>query len=167
MSDEKTVDEFQIVTFTLGNERFGIDIDELLEIVRVENITRVPNTKNFVEGVINLRGQIIVVLDLLKKLNVGKINLTNSSRILVVKTEEEQIGLIVDKCEDVTTISIDKVQSSPKILENKVKSEYIRGVVFEREEAIVLLDLSKLLAGQDFSLKTDETINKNQIKEEE
>lgn len=154
--DEKSVDEFQIVTFMLNEERFGIDIDELLEIVRVDNITRVPNTKNFVEGVINLRGQIIVVLDLLKKLNIGKITLSNSSRILVIKTEQELIGLAVDKCEEVTTISIDKVKSAPEILEKKVKSEYIRGVVFDGDDIIVLLDLTKLIANQDFSLKFNE-----------
>ncbi|MFP4567884.1 MAG: chemotaxis protein CheW [Candidatus Woesearchaeota archaeon] len=150
--EDKTIDEFQIVTFKLGNERFGIDIDELLEIVRIENITRVPNTKNFVEGVINLRGKIIVVLDLLKKLNIGKIKITNSSRILVVKTEEELTGLLVDSCEDVMTISIDKVQNAPKILEEKINTEYIRGVIFDKKEIIVLLDLNKLIAGKDFSL---------------
>ena len=152
--EEKKIDEFQIVTFILGAERFGISIEEVSEIVRLEEITQVPNTQHFVDGVINLRGKILAVIDIQKKLRIGQFTNSNNARILVIRAGEENFGLLVDKCEDVTNINISQVKTPSKILEEKIGSEFIRGVVFRKEEIIILIDLEKLVGNQDFSIQT-------------
>lgn len=150
--EEKAIDEMQLVLFSIDGEKFGIEIDLVLEIIKQENITRLPNVEHFVKGVINLRGKIVVVLDTATKLGLPAMIKNPSSRILIIKTGDEVIGLYADACEDVINVNIDKVKSTPKIISSKLNSEFIRGVVTLDKEMIILLDVDKFLSGQDFSL---------------
>ena len=96
--------ERQLVVFSLAGEAYGVDIEAVREIIRMEEITQVPNAPEFVEGVINLRGMVCPVLDLRKRLGVDVSETTNESRIVVVEIDGEQVGLIVDEVTQVLRI---------------------------------------------------------------
>ena len=107
MAEEtKTFDERQIVIFSLGKEEFGVNINEVKEIIRIEQITKIPNTEQYIKGVINLRGGIIVVIDLAMKLGFPTKEVDKNTRILVVEVGNNTVGMIVDSATEVMRLSM-------------------------------------------------------------
>ena len=117
----------QLVTFSLLEEEFGLPILDVREIIRMTEITPVPNAPSFVEGVINLRGQIIPVVDLRKRFNLNATEADDDSRIIVVEIVGNILGLVVDKVAEVLRIPVDSISPPPGIVANGIGSEYIRG----------------------------------------
>ena len=142
--------ELQLVGFQLGQERFGVDILLVKEIIPVGSITRVPNSPDFVEGIINLRGEVIPVIDLRKRLNTGEATIEKSSRIIVVELEEQQIGFIVDVVSQVLRISADAIEPPPDMVTG-VGSEYIKGIARVEGRLLMLLDLKRVLSRSEQS----------------
>ncbi|NMB82112.1 MAG: chemotaxis protein CheW [Ignavibacteria bacterium] len=135
----------QLVSFKIGNEEFGIDILKVQEIIRLMTITQVPNSPEFVEGVINLRGRVIPVLDLRIKLGMPKIEYSNTTRIIVVEINGITIGFIVDAVSEVLRISSDITEPPPSIVSG-VDSEFITAVGKLEDRLIMLLELDKILS---------------------
>lgn len=127
-NNQKTYSERQLVVFSLGNEEFGVDINEVNSIIKMVPITRIPNSQNFIEGVINLRGRIIVVVDLAKKLGLPGKERDKDSRIIVIETKENMIGMIVDHSREAIRISEDQIQPPPALITQKINSDYLEGV---------------------------------------
>lgn len=134
----------QIVRFTVGRESFGVDIGMVQEIVTVPEITRVPDTPEFIEGIINLRGKIISVIDLRKKLKFNGAGRDKKNRILVTEIEGKVVGLIVDEVSEVLRLNPDNIEPPPELV-NSVGAEYITGVGKLVDGIILLLDLGKVL----------------------
>ena len=144
----------QVVRFMIAGESFGVDIGRIQEIVTVPEITRVPDTPDFLEGIINLRGKIISVMDLRKKLRLDGAARSKKNRILVTEMNGKVVGLIVDEVSEVLRISPDRVEPPPDMV-SSVGAEYITGVGKLEERIILLLDLGKVLdAGEISSMQS-------------
>ncbi len=146
---EDSQNDRQLVSFVLGKERFGVDILMVQEIITVPEITRIPNAPSFVEGVINLRGRLVPVIDLRKRLNVGSNTFERNTRIIVIQIGGKVTGLVVDAVESVTRVSQDSIETAPEIVTVGVESQYITGVSKQADQMIILLDFNKLLSKED------------------
>jgi purine-binding chemotaxis protein CheW len=136
--------ELHIVGFQVGRETYGVPITSLHEIVRVPEITAVPDAPDYVEGVINLRGKIVSVIDLRKRLGEKKVTATRRNRILVVEHNGRLSGLIVDSASEVLKIPLSDVEASPTSLEQG-STQCVTGLGKYKGRLIVLLDMKKLL----------------------
>lgn len=148
MADKKFIEK-QLVIFRLGKEEFGVDINEVREIIKIEEITKIPNTEDYIEGVINLRGKIIVIVDLARKLCLPVSNVTKDSRIIVIEVNQSTIGMVVDGCNEVLRLSSEQVEPAPDIVKKKIDQEYLEGVGILNDRLIILLDLAKVLCDND------------------
>ncbi|MBI4964614.1 MAG: purine-binding chemotaxis protein CheW [Desulfomonile tiedjei] len=140
----------QMISFSIGSEHFGVRILVVQEIIMMSNITEIPNAPDFVEGVINLRGNIIPVLDLRKRLRLRNQPHVDGhkpgTRILVVEIEANVTGFIVDSVAKVITVPASKISPPPDIIVAGVQSQYISGVVHLDETILIVLDFKKILS---------------------
>lgn len=136
--------ELQIVGFRVGRETFGVPISLVHEIVRVPEITAVPEAPDYVEGVINLRGKIISVLDLRKRFGEKEITESKKNRILVVEVEGKMVGLIVDSASEVLKVPATEIDLPPNVFDEG-ELNYVTGVGKLRGRLIIMIDLTKIL----------------------
>ncbi len=135
-----------LVTMFLSDEEYGIDVRLVQTIIRVTEITPVPRAPGFIKGVINLRGRIIPVVDLKRKLNLGEVDTAaRGSRIAVVKVRDRLIGLLVDGASQVLRVPLTRIEAAPEEVV-EIDANYIRGVAKLDERLIILMDLQKILA---------------------
>jgi purine-binding chemotaxis protein CheW len=134
----------QLVSFVLGNEEFGVDIICVQEINRMLQITKVPNSPDYVEGVVNLRGRVIPVLDLRQKLGMPKKEHDNNTRIIVVEVNNKTVGFIVDGVKEVLRVPVSITEAPPEIVTG-INSEYIKSVGKLEDRLLILIDLEKIL----------------------
>jgi purine-binding chemotaxis protein CheW len=145
MSNDSSANrELHIVGFQVGRETYGVPITSLHEIVRVPEITAVPDAPDFMEGVINLRGKIVSVIDLRKRLGEKKVTSSRRNRILVVQHEGRLAGLIVDSASEVLKIPASDVEPSPAALQEG-SLNCVTGLGKCKGRLIVLLDMTRLL----------------------
>jgi len=149
---------FQLVTFKIENEEFGINILKVQEINRMMNITNIPKTSEFVKGVINLRGKIIPVLDLRRKLGFPEKPYDKSTKIIVVECNGFIMGFIVDSVSEVLRLPKSTVERPPEAIVSGISSEFIEGIGKFNEKIFVLLNLDKLFSG-------GETLEKQSIED--
>ena len=140
--------DLQVVGFRIGNETFGVRIASVREIVRVPEITSVPSAPETVEGVINLRGKIIPVMDLRKRFGHVDIQPDKKNRILVVELQNKLIGLIVNAASEVLKIPPSDIEAPGSVFAEG-ESSYVTGVGKLKGRLIILLDVSKLLHQQE------------------
>jgi purine-binding chemotaxis protein CheW len=134
-----------LATFFLDSEEYGVDVRQVQEIRRVTEITTVPRAPEFVRGVINLRGRILPVLDLKRKLGLGDVALERASRIVVVRVRERRLGLLVDGASQVLKVPVSRIEAAPDEVIDK-GGDYIRGVAKLDDRLIILIDLERALA---------------------
>ncbi len=134
----------QLVSFILGNEEFGVDILNVHEINRMMQITKVPNAPEYVEGVINLRGRVIPVIDLRCKLGMEKKETDKNTRIIVIEISGKTVGFIVDAVKEVIRIP-ENITEEPPEMASGVNSEYIKAVGKLDDRLLILIDLKKIL----------------------
>lgn len=146
--------ERQLVVFQLGEETYGIDIAQVQEIIRMQEITEVPGAPGFVEGVINLRGRVIPVIDLRKRFALSQREDQKSTRIIVVEVLPHTVGMIVDAVDEVLRMNEDQIEP-PSPLIASIDTEYLRGVGKLPDRLLVLLDLSKVLKKEEHSVLAD------------
>jgi purine-binding chemotaxis protein CheW len=135
--------EFQIVVCQLGQESYGLDISSVYEIIRFRECTAVPRSPSFVDGVINLRGLIIPVMDMASRFGQSRSETTRSTRIIVAGTNGMRVGLVVDAVTEVLMVSEDDVQPTPEAAAG-YDAGYLRGIAKVGEELVILLDLGVL-----------------------
>ncbi len=149
-NESRPADEMQLVVFSLGREEFAVEVTQVREIMRMEEITRMPKSPHFVEGIINLRGQIIAVIDLAKRLNLESADRSGESRIIVVEADEVKVGMIVDSVSEVLRVSAEAVEPSPTLAAD-IAAAYLQGVVKQDNRLIILLDLTKVLSLEEMA----------------
>lgn len=137
-------DILQLVSFKIGKEEFAVDILKVQEIIKIISITKVPNSPHFVEGVINLRGRVIPIIDLRIRLGLEKVQHSNDTRIIVVELEGNIVGFIVDAVYEVLRISKSITEAPPELVTG-VNSEFITAVGKLEDRILILLDLEKVL----------------------
>ena len=141
----------QLVSFKIGDEEFGVDILSVQEINRMSQITKVPNTPDFIEGVINLRGRIIPVIDLRVKLGMTRKDHGKNTRIVVVELKGQTIGFIVDEVSEVLRIPKNITEAPPEMV-GGVNSDYITSIGKLEDRLLILLDLEKILSTSEFNI---------------
>lgn len=137
-------DEEHLVIFTLDDEHYGVDIGQVWEINTMQEITRVPQAPDFIEGVINLRGQIVPIMDLRKRLKLEARSHDRDTRIMVIQSGENQLGLIVDSVREVIKVPKDVIEP-PAQFTTLIEDSYLRGIAKQEDYLIVLLDMQLLL----------------------
>lgn len=138
-------DEQQLVVFDLADEGYGVDISAVREIIRLQEITHVPRTPEFVEGVINLRGKVIPVIDLRKRFGLAVEAESQDNRIVVVDIGDQDIGVVVDAVTEVLRIPTDSVEPPASVI-TTADSDYLLGIAKLDSRLIILLDLQKVLS---------------------
>jgi purine-binding chemotaxis protein CheW len=134
----------QMVTFKVDGEEFGVDILTVQEIIRLIQITMVPNSPDYIEGVINLRGKVIPVVDLRRRFHKPTAERDSQTRIIVMELDGNIVGFLVDAVSEVLRISESTVEPAPPVVAG-VGADYIKGVSKLEDRLLILLDLDKLL----------------------
>lgn len=138
----------QLVVFDLAGEQYGVNIQVVQEIIRMQNITRVPKTHDFVEGIINLRGKVIPVLDLRKRFSLTISEVNAETRIVVIEISGVIIGMIVDAVQEVLRIPQSSIEPPSPIVAN-IDSDFIKGVGKLEDRLIIILDVNRIFTSQE------------------
>lgn len=138
----------QLVVFNIGKELYGVGIDAVHEIVKVPDITEVPDAPAFLQGVINLRGKIVPVVDLRKRMNLAEKEKTKASRVLITENDGRLVGLLVDAVSEVLKVPPESVEAPPEMI-SSIGVEYITGVAKVGGGLIILLNLKKVFSIED------------------
>jgi purine-binding chemotaxis protein CheW len=139
--------ETQLVVFDLASEYYGVDIGDVREIIRMQNVTRVPGTPAYMEGVTNLRGKVVPVVDLRKRLDLKVKAQTKESRIVVVDIGGKDVGVIVDGVTEVLRIPLASVEPPSQMVADSERG-YIRGIAKLEDKLVILLDLDRVMGEQ-------------------
>jgi purine-binding chemotaxis protein CheW len=137
------VETLQFVAFRIGTQQFAVEIHRVSEVITYCDITPIPGAPAFVEGMIDLRGQLLPVLDMRKRLGMTEIQNTMQTRILILRVNRQKIGLIVDEADQVYTIPVEKIQPPPD------GADYVLAVAKHQNVLVVILDLERLLSAEE------------------
>ncbi len=140
-------DLLQLVSFHIGGEEFGLNILRVQEIIRIQALTRVPNSPPFVDGVINLRGKVIPVIALRKRFGLEELAHDKQTRIVVIEIKGTVLGFIVDSVSEVLRIPVETVEPPPRL--GKVEREYVSGVGKLDNRLLILLDVDRLMSDSE------------------
>ncbi len=140
--------EFQVVVCQLGQESYGLDISSVYEIIRFQGCTAVPASPPFVDGVINLRGRIIPVMDLASRFGQLRSETSKSTRIIVAGTNGRRVGLVVDAVTEVLMVAEDAVEPTPEVASG-YDAGYIRGIAKLGKDLVILLNLGVLFGDEE------------------
>ncbi len=147
MSD--SADSLQVVTFQLGEELYGVDIMDVEGIVKIEDVRPIPNAPAYVEGIFNLRGEIIPVINLHRRFHIQHANLSEEDELLsgfvVINIDGRHMAIIIDKVSRVVTVSAEAIQPPPEVISG-IGAEYIQGVVNEENHYLIILDINRLFS---------------------
>lgn len=151
-AEEKVTQDQQYVLFELAGQEYGVNVHQVLSIERIPEITRVPRTPDFVVGVMNLRGEVLPVIDLRKRFALESFKgvevQREQQRIIVVKLEDITVGMIVDMVRDVLSISSDQIEPPPSLV-GGIQAEYLDGMAKMGDRVMVLLNLEKTLSQKE------------------
>ncbi|MBV9074185.1 MAG: purine-binding chemotaxis protein CheW [Acidobacteria bacterium] len=136
--------DLQLVGFRIGKETYGVPIRLVHEIVRLPEITAVPDSPDYIEGVINLRGKIISIVDLRKRFGEARIEASRKNRILVAEIEGKMVGLIVDAASEVIRVPESEIEAPPEVFEES-EIKYVTGLGKLNGRLVILIDLTKIL----------------------
>jgi purine-binding chemotaxis protein CheW len=153
-------DEEQLVIMKLGSEEFGIPVQYVTSIIGMQPITRIPRAPTFLEGVINLRGQITAIVDLRKRFRMEIKPHDKATRIVVMTVEDIVVGLIVDAVYEVLRIQKKDIGAAPSVLQNEAESKYVTGVGKVGDRLIIIMDVRELLTKREI-----ETVEKIEVKD--
>jgi purine-binding chemotaxis protein CheW len=149
---EKVVsgDVIQFVTFVLKDETYGINVMQVQEVLRVSEIAPVPGAPPYVLGIINLRGNVVTVIDTRGRFGLPPTEVDDSSRIIVIESEKQVVGILVDAVAEVVELQSDEIDVAPNV-GNEESSRYIQGVATRDNSLLILVDLNKLLTNEEWA----------------
>jgi len=145
---QAAVPQVQLVTFRVGGEEFGLDVFQVHEILRYTEPTPMPKAPAFVEGVLDVRGTLVPVVDLRKRFELHEVPYDDDTRIILVDFQGERLGLIVDEVSEVLRVPETSVAPAPSYVRG-LAAEFIRGIVRLESRLVVLLDLERILSSQE------------------
>jgi len=141
----------QLVVFDLGGEEYGLGITEVKEIVKTGEITYVPNTPDFIRGIINLRGKMVVVMDMKNRFMIEREDEWKGKHIIIIERGENTYGLMVDEVSEVLRLPEDAIKEAPEIITTRIHADYLKGVGTLEDRLIIVLNLDKVLAEDDLA----------------
>jgi len=140
----------QLVTFRLMDESYGINVMKVQEVLRVSEIAPVPGAPSFVLGIINLRGNVVTVIDTRSRFGLPPHEVDNASRIIIIESEKQVVGILVDSVAEVVELRETEIDAAPNV-GSEESSRYIQGVVTQENRLLILVDLNKLLTDQEWA----------------
>ncbi len=152
--NQAAIAERQLVVFDLNEEAYGVDIGAVREIIRMQEITRVPRAPRFIEGVINLRGKVIPVVDLRTRFSMDAGERTDEHRIVVVDVVGQDIGMVVDAVTEVSRVSESSIEPPSTVITTD-DSDYLTGIVKTDQKLIILLDIAKVISADEAGQLTE------------
>lgn len=139
----------QWVTFRLANETYGINVMQVQEVLRYSDIAPVPGAPPYVLGIINLRGNVVTVIDTCQRFGLPPIEITDNTRIVIIETSHQVIGILVDAVAEVVYLRRSEIETTPNV-GNEESAKFIQGVSHREEELLILVDLNKLLGEEEW-----------------
>jgi len=149
-SENIITSDLQLVVFKINDEEFGVNINDVKEIIRWTDLTQIPNAEAHIKGVINLRGSIVVINDLAMKLGLPSKQIDDETRILVIDVDGITVGMIVDSATEVLRLKKEQVRNTPNIISNNIDKNYVEGIgVLNEYRLLTLLNVSKVLGNDN------------------
>lgn len=148
-TDKENDPILQWVTFQLGEETYGVNVMQVQEVLRVTEIAPVPGAPDYVLGIINLRGNVVTVLDTRKRFGMGARDPDDNSRILIIESNDLVVGILVDSVSEVVYLRQSDIEPAPNV-GNEESSRFIQGVCNRNNQLLILVELNKLLTGEKF-----------------
>ena len=148
MTEQAKYSETQLVVFMMENEEFACSINNVREVLKMIRVTPLPRSLDFVEGVINMRGEVIPVIDLRRRFGLPETERTSDSRIIIVEVENLMVGLIVDSVSEVTSLPDEQIQEAPSQVAGG-KTDLITGVGKIDDRMLIILDLDRILTSDE------------------
>jgi purine-binding chemotaxis protein CheW len=142
---EPAIEEMELLSFRLGGEEYAVKVDDVREVLKIRELTLVPNAPGYILGVMSLRGAMLPVMDLCRRLGITQAERDEKTRILVVSPDEEDVGLMVDRVSGVLRVLPDAIKPVPENIEHG--AEFLRGIVRKEDRLYILLDLMKAVGG--------------------
>ncbi len=147
---EKNNDEIiQWVTFRLDDEKYGIRVMQVQEVLRMTEIAPVPGAPDYVLGIINLRGNVVTVIDSRKRFGLAEADVDDSTRIVIIEADKHVVGILVDSVAEVVDLQTSEIDAAPNV-GNDDSSKYIQGVSSKDKELLILVDVNKLLTDDEW-----------------
>lgn len=140
----------QWVTFRLGNETYGINVMQVREVLRYTEIAPVPGAPSYVIGIINLRGNVVTVIDTRERFGLPNSEITDSTRIVILESEDQVVGIMVDAVAEVVYLRESEIEIAPNV-GNAESSRYIQGVCHKNDELLILIEIAKLLTDREWA----------------
>lgn len=150
-------EENQFVTFLISGETYGVEVLCVSEILGMTDITPVPNTFNFMKGVINLRGEVVPVVDMRLKFGMNEKEYDSFTVIIIVEVKKRLIGMIVDAVSDVAKIPMSSIQNTPHFT-TRIETDFIRGIGQIGDQLIIILDVDRILTTEEFQQIEEEDL---------
>lgn len=147
VSDDTVI---QLVTFRLKDETYGINVMQVQEVLRVTEIAPVPGAPPYVLGIINLRGNVVTVIDTRTRFGLPTTEVDDASRIVIIESDEQVVGILVDSVAEVVELNHTEIDSAPNV-GNEESSRYIQGVASRDDDLLIVVDLNKLLTEEEWS----------------
>ncbi|MCK5267061.1 MAG: purine-binding chemotaxis protein CheW [Spirochaetes bacterium] len=154
--EDSAFEAFQFVSFYVGSENYGVSIENVESIVRIPDVTLLPQTEDFIKGIINIRGNIIPVIDMRERFGMVSVNYSSTTRVIVVKINEKLIGMIVDNVSQVIVLNSEQITPAPDVIHG-ISGEYLDGIGKQGDDIVIILNVEKILT-------TEEIIEVDQIK---
>lgn len=148
----------QLVKFTVGKEEYGVHIEDVEGVIRIPQITKLPQTIDYLKGVINLRGDIIPVIDMRERFNLDAQGYTQTTRVINLKINDKLVGLIVDAVSQVIVMETHDIEETPDII-NGISREYIEGIGKSDDAMIIILKTVKIISSEEAE-KIDQVLDK-------
>ena len=138
------------VTFRLENEKYGINVMQVQEVLRVTEIAPVPGAPSYVLGIINLRGNVVTVIDTRQRFGLVSAEMDDSTRIVIIEADEQVVGILVDSVAEVVDLETSDIESAPNV-GTEESAKFIQGVASHDGELLILVDLNKLLTDEEWA----------------
>jgi purine-binding chemotaxis protein CheW len=148
------IQDLQAVVFMLNKAYYGVPILQVQEIVKMTEITELPNTPDFVQGIVNLRGKIIPIIDMRKRFGLPEETIDENWKILILKEEDVLFGVMVDQISEVEKVPATLIEKPPKIVAG-VNGKFINGIAKTENRLLILLDIAKILSDEEKELLQD------------
>jgi len=137
------------VTFFLAEEKYGINVMQVQEVLRVSEIAPVPGAPDYVLGIINLRGNVVTVIDTRQRFGLGPKELDDAARIVIVESNNQVVGILVDSVAEVVDLRLSEIEAAPNVGQED-NSKFIQGVASQHDELLIIIDLNKLLTDEQW-----------------
>lgn len=144
----------QWVTFRLDNETYGINVMQVQEVLRYTEVAPVPGAPPYVLGIINLRGNVVTVIDTRLRFGLAQTETTDQTRIVIIETENQVVGILVDAVAEVVYLRQSEIETTPNV-GNDETAKFIQGVCHKNEELLILVDLEKMMSDEEWAELND------------